>query len=133
MIEFNTRKAEIEITRIQGRIDNQSQLLEAIGLVALNAVRENFNTESWNGAPWDPLTAAYALRKSRSPGVIQKKLQYSGRLINSIRYYTIGRDAVSVGSSVIYASLQNKKRPFLAPSPRTLAEMQKIAADYLTS
>lgn len=130
MIEVQIRGAELRLSNLTAKLKDQSALIRVLGVVAVANIKENFNTESWNGAPWDSLSAAYAAKKARSPGVIQKKLQYSGRLINSIRYFTIGRDAISVGSSISYASRLNARRPFLPPTPQNIADMQAIVEDY---
>jgi phage gpG-like protein len=130
MIEIMTKAAEIKLRNLTAKAKDQSELIRVLGAVAVANIKENFNTESWDGVAWDPLNAAYALRKARSPGVIQKKLQYSGRLINSIRYFTIGRDAISVGSSIVYAASQNSKRQFLAPTAKNVEGMQAIVRNY---
>lgn len=87
-----------------------------------------------SGQPWKPLTKPYAKWKAKQPGAIQKTLQFTGRLRNSIAWQLVGDDAVAVGTPLEYAAPHqnpqkpNQLRPFLGIDRADRVSMGRIIA-----
>jgi phage gpG-like protein len=70
--------------------------------------KERFTVQDWDGVPWQPLSARYAVKKTRGRGRV---LTRSGIMVNSIRPSSVTPQRVTIsagGSKVPYARAHNE-------------------------
>ncbi len=101
--------------------------MREIGAYHVERVDRRFEQE---GPNWKALSPKYKQRKQRQPRAIDKILQFSGLLRASINYQESPTD-VRIGSDKIYASRQEKARPFLQPDESDVQEFGQIILEYL--
>lgn len=127
-------------------------VLEAVGGVLKGVAEEAFETEtSPDGKPWPDLSPVTIRRRERDGHVPITKLQVSGQLAASVGIVEIGPRSVTVGTSVIYAAVQQfgadkgefgkgrrpvpwgdiPARAYLGVSDEAKAEIEKLITDWL--
>lgn len=101
--------------------DVKDEALPVLAGVVAEQTRNRIDDEksSPSGAPWVPVSTRYA---SRNPG--RSLLERSGALIASVRVQSVTDRGFVVGSDLIYASRQNKRRPFLGLSTENMTELE---------
>ncbi|TCS62583.1 phage virion morphogenesis protein [Varunaivibrio sulfuroxidans] len=122
--------------RLAARVADMTPLMDEIGSMLVASTIDRFeNGVDPTGAPWTP-----SIRALSEGG---KTLINSGRLMTSVTHDP-GRDAVEVGTNVIYAAIQQAggragrghaatipARPYLGLSAGDEREIGHIVDDYL--
>lgn len=90
--------------KLARRIKNKRSMFKRIGILLLNAVSENFETESHEGERWEMLSATTVARRRLGTSKI---LQDTGRLRGSFVQEATNRE-VRVGSPIEYAPIHEE-------------------------
>jgi phage virion morphogenesis protein len=130
-IDYDDSQVREGLARLINKVDDPSPALEEIGNYMLLVTDERFAAEKDpGGKPWKKNSAfTIALKKQR--GQINKILQATGRLRDSINY-KVDRARVQVGTNVVYAAENQLVRPFLGVNRDDLAEVANIIERHLT-
>ena len=144
------------VNEMLDRLDRKAQdltpILDLVGGVLEEAAERAFETEtSPDGRPWPDLSPVTIRRRERDGHVPITKLQVSGELAASVGIVEIGPRSVTVGTSVVYAAVQQfgaakgefgkGKRPvpwgdiparaYLGVPDEAKAEIEKLITDWL--
>lgn len=123
------------------QLKNKKPMFKAIGIKLLNEINRTFETETFEGEPWQRLSEATkkSRRKGRGPDD-DKILQDTGKLKSSYspqnadsRYF-VSRNFVRVGTNVEYAAshefgIDNPEREMIPTKKRAL-EIAVPVADF---
>ncbi len=126
-IEIDDKAVQRALRALWFAVDNFEEPMREIGEFYVERVDRRFEQE---GPGWKALSPKYKQRKQRQPRAIDKILQFSGLLRASINYQESATD-VRIGSDKIYASRQEKTRPFLQPDETDVQEFGQIILEYL--
>ena len=132
-------KLQRKFNKFARQLKNKKPMFKAIGIKLINEINETFESESFEGTPWQrlKLSTIEARRKGRGPE-LDKILQDSGTLRksyapqNSEGRYLVNNDFVRVGTNVEYAAshefgIGNPKRQMTPSKKRALEIAVPIA------
>lgn len=115
---------------------NTARLLDVLGSELESQTRRRIGEEKTgpDGVAWDPWTEAYAAQRAAKGGI----LELDGNLRDSITY-EVGNDAVTVGSNLVYASVQQDgwddknipARPYLGVSDENLDDLGGLVLEFI--
>ena len=142
-IVIGTRELEQFAARVAASsADDMHDLLDAIGQQQEDSARRRIGETKTapDGSRWAPWSAGYA--KTRKAG--KSLLRDDGPLMDSLTHTVDGRDAVLIGSNMVYAathlygddSRKIPARPYLDPEPgfadsRDREEIRDLVRDFM--
>lgn len=104
MIEIRDRPLNAWLSKLRDFAIDLSPTMRAIGHALAESTRLRFRDgRDPSGAPWAPLSPVTVARRRKGSSA---PLLDTGRLRNSITYALDGRNAVIVGTNVIYGRMQ---------------------------
>lgn len=113
-----------------------TRLLDVLGSELESQTRRRLSEEKTgpDGISWAPWSGDYAARRPNKGGL----LELSGDLIDSIAY-EVGDDAVTVGSSMLYALVHQDgdeemgipARPYLGVSDNNLEDLGELVLHFI--
>ena len=125
------------------RLKNKEPMFKAIGIKLLNEINRTFETETFEGEPWQRLSEATKKSRRRGRGPEEDKiLQDTGNLKNSYspqnpesRYF-VSRSFVRVGTNVEYAAshefgIGNPEREMIPTKKRALQIAVPVADFFI--
>lgn len=133
-IEFNDAEIEAALDNLAAALTDMSPVMNEIGMALVASTEQRFNdTQAPDGSQWaarSPVTLANYARRGESFGPVLHK---SGTLRQFIDHQ-YGPDEVTIGSSTIYAAVQQfgaEQGAFGAAVGRTKpSEKRKTSQDY---
>lgn len=131
----NAEEVKAAFLKLQGTLQDLTPAFRDIGEAMLNVTRERFNNQTApDGAPWKPLSPAYARVKKQNVAQI---LTLYGRLRGTLNYQA-GPKEVRIGAPLIYGATHQfgrgaiPARPFLGLSTSDEQELLDILNDHLS-
>ena len=91
-----------KLNEFQKNLNNLTPLFNQIGYTLIDIVEENFETESFLGKKWTPLSKS--TKKQKSKKGYKKILQNRGHLAESIDFEA-SKDKLILGTNVEYAAI----------------------------
>ncbi|MFW6087001.1 MAG: phage virion morphogenesis protein [Myxococcota bacterium] len=124
-----------EYDRLQRAILGLSQtrfqdLMDAIGTEVESQTRRRIDEEKEDpeGTPWRPWSPEYA----KTRGAHHSLLVNERHLMDSITHNVLGTE-LEVGSSLVYAGVHQKSRPYLGLSGENEADVLAVVDDFMRS
>lgn len=120
------------LTRLAEATTNYYPLFVDIGESALAFIQGYFDNErAPDGEPWTPLDPDY-LDWKKEKGFLLDILKQRGVLFRTITYLPTA-NSLTIGSNLVYAAVQNDKRPFvnLGDDPEAVAEFRELAVEHI--
>jgi phage virion morphogenesis protein len=129
-LQFKFRRLANQIKK------NKTPMYKRIGIKVLNAIDENFRTESHDGKRWQSLSDLTVFARRRGPGAGSSKiLQDTGTLRRSFDF-DANNSQVRVGTNIEYAQqhefgLGVPERKMIPSDKKVLEISVKVADDYI--
>jgi phage gpG-like protein len=123
-VQVDSDRAQIALGKFRLSLEQNGELMQQLGMSQLLSVRRTFREQGSPAGSWMPLAPSTIRRNPKLYGAGHKLLILSGRLLNSIRIYQERPSQVLIGTSLVYAAVQqfgSRDRGF-GVGPRTLEE-----------
>lgn len=93
---------------IGARLGHLRPAMTLIGEIVTESIQRNFlQHRSPEGAPWKPLSPAYAAWKSGDKGRSPNDILVLNRILMGSIHPKVGRDQVAIGTNIVYAAIHH--------------------------